>query len=330
MYYQGDLSLAKTEGANHLIGIVGTRNPTPHGKRWTYKISQALAKKGFTIVSGLADGIDTIAHRACLDVGGKTIAVLGNGLDRAYPYKNKGLMAEIGKKGLILTEYEHGIVPDKKNFPARNRIVAGLCRAVLVMEAPEKSGALITARLANDFNRDVYSLPDSPENPQALGCLKLIHKGAEIIITEDDLLNSLGQIPALMDKEQGDNNRVQTPQLSLFTSSSNSQSKSNSNYNVTSTSGDNIPSRTNTPTGVYNPSPVETTTTPEIPQNNEVIENLSPSSKSVYQAIADEPTSVDTIVMKSGLNASEVFGILTQLEIEDLITCLPGMMYQKT
>ena len=197
LYYSGDLKLAQTQSINHLIGIVGTRKPTEHGKRWTYNISKALAQSGFTVVSGLADGIDTFAHRGCLDGGGKTIAVLGNGLDRAYPQKNKQLMTEIAEKGLILTEYEYGSLPERGNFPARNRIVAGLCRAVLVMEAPEKSGALITARYANEFNRDVYTLPNTPDNFQARGCLRLIHKGAEIIITEEELLESLGAIPSL-------------------------------------------------------------------------------------------------------------------------------------
>ncbi|MBF2058572.1 MAG: DNA-protecting protein DprA [Cyanobacterium sp. T60_A2020_053] len=206
LYYQGKIKPSENEGITPLIGMVGTRQPTDHGKRWTYNISKALAQKGFTIVSGLAEGIDTSAHRGSLDGGGRTIAVLGNGLDRAYPPKNRDLMAEIAEKGLILTEYAHGSIPERGNFPARNRIVAGLCRAILVMEAPEKSGALITAHYATEFNRDVYTLPNTPDNLQARGCLKLIHKGAEVIITEEDLLNSLGAIPDL----------DQPNQLSLF------------------------------------------------------------------------------------------------------------------
>ena len=319
---------------------MGTRKPTNHGKRWTYKITQALAKKGFTIVSGLADGIDTIAHRACLDVGGKTIAVLGNGLDRAYPYKNKELMAEIAQKGLILTEYECGTVPDKKNFPARNRIVAGLCRAVLVMEAPEKSGALITARLANEFNRDVYTLPDNPDNLQARGCLRLIHKGAEIIITENELLESLGAIPALSDQK---NDRVPKQQLSLFNGDSNANPSNNSNNNSASNSHSKTKTKsenkTNTNTNISSQDPYVASlfngqasgdnSGDNAPVNQTVNVNLSPPLDQVYQAIASEPTSLDTIVLKSGLNPSEVSAILLQLELQDLITQLPGMMYKK-
>jgi DNA processing protein len=197
LYYAGKVNLQENQGVIPCIGIVGTRKPTEHGRRWTYKISKALAQNGFTIVSGLAEGIDTVAHRGCLDVGGRTIAILGNGLDRAYPHTNRQLMTEITEKGLILTEYPYGSPPEKGNFPARNRIVAGLCRAILVMEAPEKSGALITASLATEFNRDVYTLPNTPDNLKARGCLRLIHNGAEIIITEEELLSSLGAIPHL-------------------------------------------------------------------------------------------------------------------------------------
>jgi DNA processing protein len=286
LYYSGELELAHQ--MNHLIGIVGTRNPTEHGKRWTYNISKALAQNGFIVVSGLAEGIDTIAHRGCLDGGGKTIAVLGNGLDRVYPSKNKELMAEIAEKGLILTEYEYGSIPEKGNFPARNRIVAGLCRAVLVMEAPEKSGALITARYANEFNRDVYTLPNTPDNFQARGCLRLIHKGAEIIITEEELLSSLGAIPNLTDTDSAQ-------QLSLFSDTT-----------------------------------TELATNTNIQPSVAKVSDLQPPFSQVYQAIASVPTSLDMIITNSGLSSSEVSGILLQLELDGMVTQLPGMMYQKS
>ncbi len=286
LYYQGNVNLEENQGITPCIGIVGTRKPTEHGRRWTYNISKALAKNGFTIVSGLAEGIDAIAHRGCLDAGGKTIAVLGNGLDRAYPAVNRKLMAEIKEKGLILTEYPYGSRPERGNFPARNRIVAGLCRAVLVMEAPEKSGALITASQATEFNRDVYTLPNTPDNITARGCLRLIHNGAEVIITEEELLSSLGAIPNL---DQSDS--TSTQQFSLFTS---------------------LPTETKTKTETVKSEP-----------------NLPPNLKQVYQAIGSEATQLDEIVRKSGLNAGEVSAILLQLELDDLINQLPGMMYQK-
>lgn len=286
LYYQGKVVEKENNGITPLIGIVGTRKPTEHGRRWTYNISKALAQKGFTVVSGLAEGIDTVAHRGCLDGGGRTIAVLGNGLDRAYPPSNRGLMEEITQKGLIVTEYAYGSRPERGNFPARNRIVAGLCRAILVMEAPEKSGALITAHYATEFNRDVYTLPNTPDNFQARGCLRLIHRGAEVIVTTEELLSSLGAIPDL----------DQPQQLSLF--------ESDLENNMSPDASTEMVSAKQSP-------------------------NLTPPLSIVYGAIAFEPTSLDTIVTKTQLPIAQVSGILLQLELDGLITQLPGMKYEK-
>lgn len=197
LYYRGQVKVSENQGQIPGIGIVGTRFPTEHGKRWTKKISMGLAKSDFTVISGLAAGIDGQAHRSCLEAGGRTIAVLGTGLDLVYPSQNRQLFEEIAEKGLILSEYPVGTKPDRGNFPARNRIIAGLSRAILVMEAPEKSGSLITARYANEFCRDVYTLPNSPDVAEAKGCLTLIHNGAEVILSEEILLETLGAIPKL-------------------------------------------------------------------------------------------------------------------------------------
>lgn len=290
LYYAGKLDFLQQKNNKLLIGIVGTRKPTNHGRKWTYQISKTLAKKGFIIVSGLAAGIDAIAHQACLDAGGKTIAVLGNGLDISYPYSNAKLYQEIKEKGLILSEYAAGVTPNAQHFPARNRIVAGLCRAVLVLEAPERSGALITARLANEFGRDVYSLPDSPDNLQSRGCLRLIHKGAEVIITENELLSMLGEIPDL----------DQPQQLSIFESQTN-------------------------PSVSLDQSISSDSTTPSISKTIE----LEPSLAKVFNTISYEATSFDAIVEKSGLSTADVSGTLLQLEIQGLISSLPGMFYKK-
>lgn len=290
LYYSGDMNLTKIDSSKHLIAMVGTRKLTDHGRKWTYNISSALAKYNFTVVSGVAKGIDTIAHRGCLDAGGHTIGVLGNGLDVVYPSSNHKLYEEISSKGLLLSEYPAGTKPNARHFPARNRIVAGLCRATLVIEAPEKSGALITARLANEYGRDVYTLPNSPDQIQSRGCLRLIHKGAEVIITEHELLSMLGAIPSL-DKPQ---------QLSIFSQSSQSSQ----------------PSPPSQPSQTPPPLP------PIQPQ-------LEPPLSYVYEAIASSPTPFDIIVEKSGLNTGEVSSLLLQLELEDLISSLPGMCYQK-
>ncbi len=202
LHYRGKVNLSENQGITPMVGIVGTRTPTEHGRRWTWNISQALAKRGFTVVSGMALGIDRIAHEGCLKAGGRTIAVLGTGIDVIYPSSHRQLYEQIQEQGLIVSEYSVGTKPDKGNFPARNRIIAGLCRAVLVMEAPQQSGALITARYANEFGRDIYTLPNSPEVREAEGCLRLIHQGAEMILRISELLEMLGDIPQLDQPEQ--------------------------------------------------------------------------------------------------------------------------------
>ncbi|MDJ0844997.1 DNA-processing protein DprA [Crocosphaera sp.] len=273
LYYQGQVDLLENHGQTPLVGIVGTRYPTEHGRRWTRKIAIALVKHGFTVVSGMAAGIDGVAHQACLEAGGRTIAVLGTGVDMVYPRHHKQLHQRLQKEGLILSEYAAGTPGDRRHFPARNRIIAGLSRAVLVMEAPEKSGALITARYANEFCRDVYTLPNSPDVVQARGCLKLIHHGAEMIVTEDELLEMLGAIPQL----------DQPQQLSLF----------------------------------------------EV-EKKESLPQLEPDLLKIFQAISNEVTPFDIIVEKAGLPTAQVSGGLLQLELQGLITQLPGMRYQKT
>jgi DNA processing protein len=197
LYYRGLVQPQENHGIKPMVSIVGTREPTDYGKRWTQKISVALAKHGFTVVSGMAAGIDTEAHSGCLAVGGRTIAVLGTGVDLIYPPRNRNLYEQIQQQGLVVSEYPAGTQPNRVHFPQRNRIIAGLCRAVLVMEAPTKSGALITAYQANEFCRDVYVLPGRLDDQQSIGCLGLLHRGAHVILNEGHLLEMLGAIPEL-------------------------------------------------------------------------------------------------------------------------------------
>lgn len=197
LYYRGKVDLKENQGHTPMVAIVGTRHPTEHGKKWAKRISIALANHGFTVVSGMAAGIDGEAHQSCINAGGRTLAVLGTGVDVIYPHHHRQLYEQIQQHGLVLSEYPAQTYPDKKNFPPRNRIIAGLSRAILVLEAPEQSGSLITARYANEFGRDIYTLPNSPDVVSARGCLRLVHQGAEVIITEEELLEMLGAIPQL-------------------------------------------------------------------------------------------------------------------------------------
>ena len=197
LYYRGQVEPTENLGSKPMVGIVGTRSPSEYGKRWTRKLTQALVSHGFGIVSGMAAGIDAIAHNTCLEAGGRTIAVLGTGVDQIYPYSNRHLYQQLSEKGLIVSEYPAQTQPERGHFPARNRIIAGLSRAILVIEAPKRSGALITARYANDFCRDVYVLPGSLDSPRSLGCLGLLNSGAHVILGIEHFLEMLGTMPCL-------------------------------------------------------------------------------------------------------------------------------------
>jgi DNA processing protein len=195
LYYQGNLALLSACQRRPGVAIVGTRSPSEYGKRWTRRITKTLTRAGFLIISGLADGIDREAHQSCLEEQGDTIAVLGNGVDVVYPYRNRDLHGAIAQSGLLLSEHPPGTSPERVFFPRRNRIIAGLSRAILVTEAPRKSGALITAQLANDYGRDVFALPGTLDNPRCHGCLDILSQGAQIILREDTLVHALGAIP---------------------------------------------------------------------------------------------------------------------------------------
>jgi DNA processing protein len=194
LHYQGNLDLLRSSDQATSVALVGTRKVTDYGNRWTSRLSRSLSQHGWTIVSGLAAGIDAVAHQSCLDAGGRTIGVLGTGIDIVYPSSNRKLYEQMAKTGLILSEYSAGTPADRAHFPARNRIVAGLCRATIVLEAGLGSGALITARQANDYGRDVHVLAGSLDNPEAAGGLQLISQGAAIITSEAGLLAALGTI----------------------------------------------------------------------------------------------------------------------------------------
>jgi DNA processing protein len=198
LYYEGNVESAELQGITPLVAIVGTRSPSDYGRRWTRRLTATLIQQGFTIVSGLADGIDTETHRCCMELGGRTIAVLGTGVNVVYPWSNRHLQPQIAQHGLLLSEYPANTQPDRVHFPRRNRIIAGMSRATIVIEARRKSGALITAHQANEYGRDVYVLPGSLDNPRAIGCLELVNTGAQAILSEEHLLGLLGTLPALV------------------------------------------------------------------------------------------------------------------------------------
>lgn len=201
LYYRGQLQAAIAELQGLPVAVVGTRRPSEYGKRWTRKLTLGLVQQDCSIISGLADGIDTVAHQHCLEQQGMTVAVLGTGVDIAYPLANRKLYEQIAATGLLLSEHPLGTTPHRTHFPRRNRIIAGLSRAVVVTEAPQRSGALITARLANEYGRDVYVLPCSLDNPRGYGCLELMNQGGQPILSVDALLMQLGKMPPVFIEE---------------------------------------------------------------------------------------------------------------------------------
>lgn len=192
------------------IAIVGSRNPTKGGADTAYRFSHHLARAGFCIVSGLAQGIDAAAHQGALDAGGKTVAVLGHGLDRIYPHSNTALATRIANAGTLVTEYPRGTPPRKGQFPERNRLISGLSLGTLVVEAARRSGSLITARLAGEQGREVFAIPGSIHNPLTRGCHELIRQGAHLVEIADDILNELA--PLLKRVMQNDGSETIQPE----------------------------------------------------------------------------------------------------------------------
>jgi DNA processing protein len=269
------------------IAIIGTRNPSSYGRKWARKIARALAEKGFVVVSGLAEGIDAVAHQSCLEAGGITLAVVGTGVDKVYPAKHLQLYQELLKTGAVISEYPNGTTPEKSHFPQRNRIIAGLCRASIVIEAPMRSGALITAYQANEYGRDVYALPGDLDTEQAIGCLQLINRGAQIILGIDELLKSLGAMPQI------------DTQLELEADAQKLGSEKRK------TKKSSVPSVPELDLSALDPS------------QQRIMQVLS----------FDELKSLDRLVLDSGLTSSDVSLALLQLEMSGAIAQSAGMRY---
>ncbi|NLT42063.1 MAG: DNA-protecting protein DprA [Anaerolineae bacterium] len=188
LYVRGDILECDTLA----VAVVGTRRPTRYGTEATRRIVSGLAASGVTVVSGLALGIDAVAHETALDAGGRTMAVLGSGVDVVYPARHRDLARRIAESGAVLSEYALGTRPDARNFPPRNRIISGMCHGVLVIEAGERSGALITTQFALEQGRDTYAVPGSIFWPMSQGTNGLIKRGeAKLVTTAEDILEEM-------------------------------------------------------------------------------------------------------------------------------------------
>jgi len=190
LFVQGDVGLL----SQWQLAVVGSRNPSPSGRDNAFEFSRFLAQGGMTISSGLAMGIDAAAHQGALTAQGKTIAVIGTGLDRVYPAKHRDLAHDIVQQGAIVSEFALGTAPRAENFPRRNRLISGLSLGTLVVEAATRSGSLITARMALEQGREVFAIPGSIHNPLARGCHQLIREGAKLVETAADIVEELGAL----------------------------------------------------------------------------------------------------------------------------------------
>jgi DNA processing protein len=212
LFYRGHLECLEFPA----VAIIGSRTATEYGRRVSALLAAELAAQQITIVSGAAYGIDAAAHCSALKAGGGTVAVLGCGIDIAYPRAHAGMLREIAERGLVMSEYPVGTPPDAFRFPARNRIISGLVKGVIVVEATGQSGSLITARLALDQGREVFAVPGRIDSPQSAGTHRLIQQGAHLVHTVDDVLEGLawGNDPRCSGLQQGQpkNSIAITPQ----------------------------------------------------------------------------------------------------------------------
>ena len=290
LYVKGEL-----RGLEVSVAVVGSRKASTYGKYTTERLCRELALSGVTIVSGMAKGIDASAHRGAISVKGRTIAVLGSGLDVIYPPENESLYHEISACGAVVSEYSFGTRPNAANFPARNRIISGMSLGVVVVEATEKSGSLITARIALEQGREVFAVPGSIDEAGSRGTNRLIKEGAILVEDVDDILAEIG------------------PQTSHE---------------------ETISVMTTLPAASTELSPAEPTEEPLVATLNgfperHLVKNavLSEKEQLLIKNLSSKPRPVDDLIVATGLSASEILSLLLHLELRGLIRQMPGKTY---
>jgi len=270
------------------VAVVGSRSPTPGGRDNAADFARALARSGLAVVSGLAAGVDTAAHRAALDAGGVTLAVLGTGPDIAYPRNNADLHARIAAEGALISEHLPGTQAKPEHFPSRNRILAGLSLGTLVIEAAERSGALITARLASECGREVFAVPGSIHNPLARGCHRLIREGAGLVESAGEVAAALAPLAA----ELADDLRRR---LGIPISASHAAVMEGDH------DGDD-----------------------PAPGVNDRPDFADPDYQSLWDALGHDPTGMDRLVERTGLTTAELSSMLLVMELEGRVAAQHG------
>lgn len=279
------------------IAVVGSRKPSPGGLENAHAFSQFLASSGFTVTSGLALGVDGAAHKGALKAGGNTVAVLGCGIDCIYPYRHRALSEEILQKGgAIISEFPVGTAPGPDLFPQRNRIISGLSLGVLVVEGALRSGSLITAREGMQQGREVFVIPGSIHNPQSKGCHKLIKEGATLVESGQDMVDELQGLMALKSAEL-----ARLPQLSLF--------------------ADDNPDTRPEQVREFGSKSVPKQIQKELPMGP--LEPLTGVEQNVLSLLGFDPVTMDTLLHRTQLSASELGVHLMSLELKACLKQTP-------
>ena len=305
LYFKGEW----TDADLGAVGIVGSRGCTAYGKRVAEQIARGLVRAGLTVVSGLARGIDGAAHRGALDAGGRTIAVLAGGLSEIYPPEHADLAVEVAGRGALVTETPMTVAPQPMMFPARNRIISGLSRAVVVVEANIRSGALITARHALEQGREVYAVPGPVDSPASAGCLELIRNGARLVRSAEDVLEDL---KGLSTQEPG--NRGQETGNRGQEAGNRGQETGNRREQA-----ERIRDR------LAEAPPDQGADAPRSP---EPPPNLEPLQQKVFDLLGSR-RHADELARESGLAVSDLARTLMQLELKRLVRRLPGNFYER-
>lgn len=292
------------EQDEHSVAIVGTRKASPYGLRMAGQLARELAARGITIVSGLANGIDAAAHRGAIDGGGRTIAVLGCGVDIVYPEENADLMHRVMQHGCVLSQFPMGTKPSKGLFPYRNRIISGLCLGTCIVEAPPRSGALITARQAAEQGREVFAVPGQVGYENSRGPHALLREGAKLVESAEDILAEL-DVPAEM--------KIQPVAMANVT-------RAVAQSPATVSSPPEVPERQPVPVAATRQvSPTPPPAPPKV--------NLSTEEKAVLSVLAPEGSFVDEIAMASRLSVAEALSSLTILELKGLVRQFSGKRF---
>ena len=332
LYVRGQL----TDADMVAVGIVGTRQATPYGRDSALELSGLLARGGYTIVSGLARGIDTFAHIGALKAGGRTVGVLGCGFDHMYPEENRDLALEMSRNGAVVSEFPMATAPSRETFPMRNRIIAGMAMGLLVIEAPLRSGSLITARLASEVGRSVFAIPGRVGDPGSEGCNKLIRDGATIVMSVDDIFLELNPqlepaLPELPDRKAFKKGRGKA------------EGKAGGKKERTQKKEEGAGRKT--PGQLFAslllpPEELKDDEEPQIATNRVAIANPPPLSREPNPKLTEEQARIlslldaewrnaDDLTAASGLPAGRVVAALAMLKIMRLADQMPGQLYRR-